>query len=175
MTTSRQGAPRQRWSRRASERGAVAVEFGLLMPVLAAMLFGIISYGLWFSDSLSVRDGVREAARVAAVKNWTAEPSCGTGLANAACVARHRIHALTGAASVKVFAPQGWVKGKPVVVCAVIKTDAIPSLVPMPNDGVIQYATRMSIENVAVGGETQAAFADTLPTGVTSWGSSCTP
>jgi len=175
MTTSREGAPRQRRTRRVSERGAVAVEFGLLMPVLALMLFGILSYGLWFNDSLSVRDGVREAARVAAVKNWTADPTCpGTGLANTACVARHRIHAVTGDTAVRVFAPQGWVKGRPVVVCAVVRTDSIPNFgFPMPNDGVIEYATRMSIENVTVGGETQAPFADPLPTGVTDWGDTC--
>lgn len=39
------------------------------MPVLFALLLGVIDYGLWFNDSISVRQGVREAARKAAVQS----------------------------------------------------------------------------------------------------------
>jgi len=32
-------------------------------PLLFIMLFGIIDYGIWFADSIGMRQGVREAAR----------------------------------------------------------------------------------------------------------------
>ena len=38
-----------------------------------ALVFGIIDYGLWFSDSLSTRQGVREAARQGVVANFGEE------------------------------------------------------------------------------------------------------
>ena len=46
-----------------SDGGATAVEFALVAPILLLLVFGIIEYGLWFSDSLATRQGVREAAR----------------------------------------------------------------------------------------------------------------
>ena len=45
------------------DSGATAVEFALVAPILLLLVFGIIEYGLWFSDSLATRQGVREAAR----------------------------------------------------------------------------------------------------------------
>ena len=46
-----------------NQRGSVAVEFGLLLPVLAVMLFGIVDFGrmLWFKEVLvnATRDGAR--------------------------------------------------------------------------------------------------------------------
>jgi len=170
MTTSRLWTSRRRRSRRASQRGAAAVELAFCLPVLAAMLFGIVDYGLWFNDSLSVRDGVREAARVAVVKNWTADPACtGTGMATVACVARESSHPLTGDAYAKVFAPDGWVKGKSIVVCGMVKAEGATGFFPLPDDGFVSSSTRMSIENVAVGGETYPAYTDTPPSGAPAW------
>ena len=45
------------------DRGAAVVEFALVIPLLMALVLGIIDYGLWFNDSISVRKGLREAAR----------------------------------------------------------------------------------------------------------------
>ena len=47
----------------ADGRGAAALEFALVVPVLLALVFGIIDYGIYFTDSLAARDGVRVAAR----------------------------------------------------------------------------------------------------------------
>lgn len=47
-----------------SDRGAVAMEFALLLPILAALVFGMIDFGrmLWFQEVLvnATRDGVRQ-------------------------------------------------------------------------------------------------------------------
>ena len=49
------------------EGGASAVEMALLFPVLAIFLFGIIEFGVAFLQVQSIRTGVREGGRTAAV------------------------------------------------------------------------------------------------------------
>ena len=58
-----------------AERGAVAIEFAIVLPLLAALLFGIITAGLGYNNVLGVADGVHEGARFGAtlpttVGNW---------------------------------------------------------------------------------------------------------
>ena len=49
------------------ERGAAAVEFGLVAMLLFTLLFGTIQFGLWFWAWQAAGHSAREAARVAAV------------------------------------------------------------------------------------------------------------
>ncbi|WFE77027.1 TadE/TadG family type IV pilus assembly protein [Roseinatronobacter sp. S2] len=49
---------------RAGEKGAVAVEFALIAPLLIALVFGTISFGYLFGVSHSVQQLAAEAARV---------------------------------------------------------------------------------------------------------------
>src|SRR5690242_8894207 len=49
-----------------NERGAVAVEFALVLPLLGMLLFGIVSFGLAFSDRIALVNTVREGARFGA-------------------------------------------------------------------------------------------------------------
>ena len=56
------------------EDGQTLVEFALVLPVLALVLFGIIQFGLAFKDSLAVTDAVRAGARQAAVSRLAADP-----------------------------------------------------------------------------------------------------
>ncbi|MGY6706057.1 TadE/TadG family type IV pilus assembly protein [Roseinatronobacter sp.] len=48
----------------AGEKGAVAVEFALIAPLLIALVFGTISFGYLFGVSHSVQQLAAEAARV---------------------------------------------------------------------------------------------------------------
>lgn len=45
------------------ERGAAAVEFALILPVLATLLLGIIEFGAAFNAQIMVTNAAREAAR----------------------------------------------------------------------------------------------------------------
>jgi hypothetical protein len=152
--------------------GASAVEFALVVPVLLLLVFGIIEYGLWFSDSLSARQGVREAARQGVVGNFGTE-SCdltgASGDANAQalmCTAQNRIGGLTGDPAIMVAAPEGWARGKPLVVCSQMKAGITGGIVPLPNDQIIRTEVEMAIEltppstTMTQGSETPPAGAD---------------
>jgi hypothetical protein len=56
-----------------SERGAVTVEFALIIGILLMIVFGIIEFGLFFSRYQMVHGAAREGARVAAVRGTTDE------------------------------------------------------------------------------------------------------
>ena len=49
------------------ERGATAVEFALLLPVLLLLLFGIIDFGRALNAQITLTQAAREGARLAAL------------------------------------------------------------------------------------------------------------
>lgn len=150
--------------RKGRDLGATAVEFALVVPLLLVLVFGIIDYGLWFSDSLSMRQGVREAARQGVVGNFDTDGCGGGGAAALACTAKDRIGGITGDPAVKVVAPAGWVKGEPLIVCAQLEVSAGTGLVPLPNDKVITSKVEMAIENIEAGADF-GSFEDSAPAG----------
>jgi Flp pilus assembly protein TadG len=66
--TLRQGRPRR-------ERGAAAVEFGLILPVLLLIIGGIVDFGLMYYKQIllanAARDGVRQVVVNQATGGWT--------------------------------------------------------------------------------------------------------
>ena len=157
--------------RRRSSRGAAAVEFALVMPILFLIMFGIIQYGLWFNDSLNTRQGVREGARLGVVQSFSETGCSGSDMQKLACKTTKRIDALSGTAYVKVSA-SSWAKGQPLTVCALVKTD-IPGLLPMPSDGWIFSKTQMSIEKTTTTPSPLTATSAALPAGAPSWPTGC--
>ena len=49
------------------QRGASAVEFALIAPLLFMLIFGIIGFGIGFMQLQTIRGAVREGARISAV------------------------------------------------------------------------------------------------------------
>jgi len=70
------GASRARRTRARGhgDNGAALVEFALIMPFLFLLIFAIIEFGWGWSQSLEVRHGSREGARLAGV-NYRTDPS----------------------------------------------------------------------------------------------------
>lgn len=130
--------------RTGGDRGAAAVEFALVVPILLLLVFGIIDYGAVYADSISARNGVREAARQGVVSNFNG----GTTLAGVATAAESNIGAISGTASATAYAPNGWVKGKPLVVCALIPNPGIIRFVPLPSQ--LRARVELSIETDTV-------------------------
>lgn len=67
---SRWGWLRERFAnprRTGSDDGATLVEFAFVVPVLIALLLGLIDFGWSWSQDLSVKHAAREGARLAAV------------------------------------------------------------------------------------------------------------
>ena len=57
-----------------NERGQTMVEFTLVLPVLLVVLFGIIQFGITFSNYVALTDAVRAGARTAAISRSAADP-----------------------------------------------------------------------------------------------------
>jgi hypothetical protein len=167
--------PRGRRGARTKERGAAALEFGLVSPLVFAVMFGTITYGLWLNDSLNLRQGLREASRQGVVANYGASTTCGSVFATVpsdnikklVCETKDEVSAYTGTTYVKVLLPDGWVRGKELVVCAMVHADRLPGIVPLPTDRMIKFESRMSIEKVAPG-QVEVAGEEVPPAGV-SW------
>ncbi len=61
---------RRRWSR--SDAGQALVEFALVLPLVALVVFGAITFGLWVFYQQQLTNVAREAARYAAIHSSTA-------------------------------------------------------------------------------------------------------
>jgi Flp pilus assembly protein TadG len=71
-----------------SGRGQALVEFALVLPIFAIMLFGIIDLGRFVFTANSLNNGAREAARFASVANRPAECAALSRTACATTIAR---------------------------------------------------------------------------------------
>ena len=54
---------------KSTERGAVAVEFALLAPILVMLLLGIMEFGRAYNVQISLTNAAREGVRVMAIDN----------------------------------------------------------------------------------------------------------
>ena len=53
--------------RRKTERGATLLEGAIVLPIVIALLFGVIEFSLFFKDSLTVSQVTREGARAGSI------------------------------------------------------------------------------------------------------------
>ena len=150
------------------EGGAAAVEFALVCTIFIPLLLGMIQYGLFFNDSLNARQGVRQAAREGVVKTFAACGGRSGDLDKLRCSSKTYIGALTGPVAVKVYAPSGWAKGSPLVVCSIISSGAGNfGIAPVPNGGKIQSRVQMAIEQASPA-VSPTTISDPAPSG-TNW------
>lgn len=153
---------------RRADRGSAAVEFALVVPILLALLFGIVDYGLYFSSSLSATSGVQEAARQGVVKR------CNTMRCLADLVRVEAAPVAGGDTYVKINVirnppnPNRWSLGNDLRVCVIVAVDGITGLTPLPAGGTTRARVTMRIEQddpPRPGG----SFQDPLPSGVGDW------
>lgn len=72
--------------RRRKDTGAAAVEFVLVLPILLALVFGIIYFGYIFAAQISLNSSARDAARAGVVRprDATVDPQLCSAIATAA-------------------------------------------------------------------------------------------
>jgi hypothetical protein len=158
------------------ERGSALVEFTIVLPILILLVFGVIEFGLAYSNKIALRQGVREAARQGAVGNFgpafsTGEPCHLTGVTTASthiknlmCQAKNdigldrenvRVKVLSGASD---FAAAGtFSKTDSIIVCAQSRLESVSGLfAPFLGGSILQSKTAIRIEVsdlVETGGE----------------------
>lgn len=74
MSIGLKAAVRRRIESRAHERGAVIVEFALVLPIVVVLLLGSVTAGVAYSRAIGLSNAVREGARFGATTvndaNW---------------------------------------------------------------------------------------------------------
>ena len=110
---------------------------------------GIIDFGLFFTDRLAVKQGIREGARDAVVSDRNVCP--GASLDCLADQIEAEIGAVGGATYVQVDVEPvlplgpGWLEGNELRVCVIVTEDGLTGITPMPDK--IADELRMRIEN----------------------------
>lgn len=134
--------------RRRDEQGAAALEFGLIMPVLLLLVFGIIQYGLYFWAMQGGNDVARDAARQAAVGS---NPVCATFRSS---LTSQLSGFSTGAPTItRVYDDSDPAAGVQVGEQVTVRV-SFQSLnmhlpfIPMPNSGAVENTATARVENV---------------------------
>ena len=128
---------RRTTARARGERGAAAVEFALVVPILLILVFGIIQYGVYFWSSQGASDIARSAARLSSVGK---PASCAAFRAEV----EKQIQALAGSGASAVIkrtystAPPNVKIGDTVTVTVQFRSlDLKPPLIPTVKDGLV--------------------------------------
>lgn len=109
-------------AQRRRERGAVAVELALMLPLLIILLFGIIEFGFVLAQQASLAHGARDAARLGVV-NIVSASGCGDVIAEARRASRT---VGMGENDIKVTVVQGG-QDTARTICSVEPDDPTPS------------------------------------------------
>jgi hypothetical protein len=175
---------------RRCERGASAVEFALVAPLLFVLLFGIVDYGLYFADVVTVQQGLGDAARTAILTPASASgpqwggSTCqlqqdagggGDQLERLACSVLRGVEPVAGQLYVRaeLVDPSGqatrtWAPPNRLRLCGVTDHPPVLPMVPLPAGGRIE--TRVDMPVQAVLAQVQLASVQApLPSGDWSW------
>jgi Flp pilus assembly protein TadG len=124
-------------------RGAQAIEFALLLPVLMAVTSGIVDYGWYYSQELSVISAVREGARAAAVVDPTLTTYCSA--ADARLRSSLVAAGLDGTAATITTKTSGTAPDQLITITANVKFSKLLGLVPAPT--ALKSSVTMRLEN----------------------------
>lgn len=119
-------------NKKSKERGAVAVEFALILPIFLMLILGIVEFGRAFSIQVSMAEGAREAARYMAIHYATESDAEDTARERALFAANPIANLQPGDVDITACMP-----GDNTVVTITAATDyltGLPSLLPFLPD-----------------------------------------
>jgi hypothetical protein len=144
---------------RERERGLAIVEFIFVVPLLLAMLVGIIDFGFLFNDVISVRQGARDGGRQAAVGKFGSDNACNlqgfSGDPNAQylfCLTKSRDGLNDEDTRIAVLVGEGspgsraYAIGKPVTICEQYRMRSITGVLPFLDGKVFKTRTTFRVE-----------------------------
>ena len=137
-------APRGRWS----QRGTAALEFGLVFPLVLAVIFGTIQYGYHFWSLHTAAATARETARLLVVgSDWGCARAYGASFAEGPAVG-----AGVPTVSRRYHTADGVTQDTPVPGSMVTVTVSFQSLhlgvLPVPGNGLVEQSATARVENV---------------------------
>ena len=159
------------------------VEFALVLPILALLIFGIIDFGSTYNDFQSLRSGVRDAARQAAVYNLSANTSCGatnpsggtsTGVKQQIICMVKAKSGLGNDIHVNVWASPSWDVGNTLQVCAQARATSTTGVTAaFLNNKIMTAKVEMRIEQALPSGTVFPSDSSETPINGGSWPSGC--
>lgn len=146
------------------QRGAALVEFALVVTLFLMLVFGMIEFGIDYSNYIAVRNGSREAARLGVVNDLSNAPSCKingaavtppasptsqTDATNAlVCKAKSRIGLDGSTTKIKILVPSPSIGGT-LQICANYPVSSIAGLIaPFVAGKTVVSTVTMRLEQV---------------------------
>lgn len=169
--------------RRCIDRGAVLVETAMVMPLLFALVLGVIDFGSTYNDWISVRQGARDGLREAIVNTkpvafgggaWSCpiagtQPDPGSDAMSLVCYTKLRIGLNQANTRVKIYFTAPYTAGQAVKVCVQYATGSVSgAYAPVLNGKVLSTEVESLIEQDAP--TFTAPFAETP---IVAWQASC--
>ena len=138
---ARPAVPRGRIRR--DEAGASLVEFALVLPIFALLLFGLIDFGIIFGGYVTMRGGVEQGARSASIDEYqyTGSGTCSASDAtsNMVCDVAADIGSLPGLASstisIGIILNGGGAQNTDVTICAKAQMKSLTGLTAFALNG----------------------------------------
>lgn len=152
------------------DRGAVMVEFALVLPVLALLIFGMLEFGMGLNNKSSLQQGTREGARQASVADFGGDTSCAvTGASPNAtthelvCLVKERSELDDDRVRVKVDFVTTNDRGEQLAVCTLYPLESITGFfAPLFNNRNLEAKVETRIEQKE---DLLQEVAETPPTG----------
>ena len=151
------------------------VEFALILPVLALLLFGIAEFGIAFNNLNNLRQGTREGARQGVVATPDPDTSCplagvspNTATRELMCTVKDRVGLDPSRLRVQISFPTTNAEGESMLVCTHYPLESITGMFSAILDGGVH--TTEVLMRIETADEDYEAAAET-PVGGTTWDS----
>jgi len=142
------------WRSRKSQRGAAALEFALVLPILIVLIFGVVDFGLMINSQAVFANAARDAARAGSFSATkaeiqgvvTSETSYLTNDTDVTTVVTCRKPGNPGTACSSAYDTEKQSGGTVIVTITYTHNWLTPALLGLPNTSLVTKTSEMRIE-----------------------------